>query len=449
MHKKFDFNKLKPIAQLIEQVENKTISLSSYYSHLLSKTNQFNPILNTYISFNEKVILEKLQKYQEKKQDDQSRKQILRGIPFNIKDCFISKDYPTTFGVKEGTQYTKDKNSNIITIFEKEGAILFGKTSIPAYAYDVQTFNEVVGITNNPWNEKYSSGGSTGGGAVSVATGMIPIAIGSDFAGSIRIPAHFCGVKGYIPSNGFQYLSGHYPDVYLDQDYKFIVGQIGFLSNFVFDFTRIHKVLHKGIQKINDFVIHDYNILVSFQDEYIPISEEYKDHIQNVIDVLKINQLESTVKFPNEFSFKNMGSLHAKLMNISFDKEKNKDYSGIEELKEQKGEYINRMDKFLHKRFWILPVSSTPAIKHNLEHKPIVVDGKSIPYWRAMIHYTRPFNILTNPSITLPIGKNREGLPIGIQILAETGNDLGLLRFAEFLESNLGSIGFPPGYEIN
>ena len=449
MQKKINLNELKPIIQLTELIENKTISLSSYYSHLLSKTNQFNPTLNAYISYSEKIVLDKLQNYIETQHGNQSNDHLLRGIPFNIKDCYISKDYPTSFGVKKENEYTKDKNSSIITLFEEEGAILFGKTNIPSYAYDVQTFNEVIGITNNPWNKNFSSGGSTGGGAVSVATGMVPIAIGSDFAGSIRIPAHFCGIKGFIPSNGFQYLSGHYPDVYLDQDFEFLVGQIGFLSNFVSDFTCIHEVLHKGNQRINNFAINDFTILVSFQDEYIPVSEEYKVQIHRLIDVLEENHLKFTVEFPFEFSFKEMGSLHAELMKVLFGKEKNKDYFRIKELKEQKRGYIDKMDKFLHKKFWILPVSSTPAIKHNLKHNPIVVDEKSIPYWRAMLHYTRPFNILTNPSITLPIGKSNDGLPIGIQIVAETGNDLGLLQFAEFIESKLGSIGFPFGYNIN
>ena len=117
-------------------------------------------------------------------------------------------------------------------------------------------------------------------------------------------------------------------------------------------------------------------------------------------------------------------------------------------LSQKKKLFMDELNDFLENKIWILPVTATTVIKHNFDHKPIKIDGQSIPYWRAMIHYTRPFNIVNNPIITLPAGFSSNGLPIGVQLITSKGNDQRLINFAEFLENKLGKIGNPPGFDL-
>lgn len=416
------------------------ITPSLYLQLIIERTNKHNKDLNAYISYNKDLISYESQF----KISDQP---MLKGIPFNIKDCFLTKEFPTSYGVKE-EYVTSSGDSSIVQLFEKNGAILIGKTSLPAFAYDVQTFNDIIGVTPNPWNEEYSAGGSTGGGAVSVATGLIPLAIGSDFAGSIRIPASFCGVKGYIPTNAKKLLRGHYPDPLNEVNQRFFLGQAGFLSNFLSDFKKINTMVSDRQIESEKFNPETFSIIITKQDQYIPVALDIQEILNQIASILKIQKLDVSDTHPKEFSFKEIGQVHAELMNATFTKKDNHKNSIPTGLSQKKKLFMEELDEFLENKIWVLPVTATTVIKHNYDHKPIKIDGQSIPYWRAMIHYTRPFNIVDNPIITLPVGFSSNGLPIGVQLITSKGNDQGLIKFGEFLENKLGKIGNPPGFDV-
>ena len=417
-------------------LRNNSSFLSSYYSTLIEKTNELNETFHIYLTFDESKIKSKQQDSIKLLDEGRFQDKQLLGIPFNIKDSFLTREFPTTYGADD-TNVVSEVDSEIVSLLESEGAILVGKTNIPAYANDVQTYNDVIGTTQNPWDLSKSAGGSTGGGAVSVLTGIIPFAVGSDFAGSIRIPAHFCGIKSYIPTNGNDFLRGHFPDTKADNKFNFYVGQVGFLSNFVDDFEAFYNILYKKRRKVNTFDIQTYSIIVSKNDEYVPVNKETQLCIENLAKLLKNLNIKVNVLFPKEFSFKEIGSIHVRAMKMTFSTASEIDNTEIEKLKADKDQFNENLNEFLKEKFWILPITSTSAIKHNKEHRPIAVDDKEVSYWRAMIHYTRPFNIANNPIITVPIGKDQDGLPIGVQIITERGNDLDLLAFGKLLESSL------------
>ena len=124
----------------------------------------------------------------------------LHGVPITIKDLFFTEGIRTTFGYKGFADYIPNRDSTIVARLRAAGAIILGKTNLPYPSTDIQTHNPLFGRTNNPWNLNTTSGGSSGGGAAAVAAGLSPLDIGSDLGGSIRIPAHFCGVYGFKPT---------------------------------------------------------------------------------------------------------------------------------------------------------------------------------------------------------------------------------------------------------
>src|SRR5690606_37586313 len=135
----------------------------------------------------------------------------LHGVPITIKDTFEVAGMPTTAGAKELRDHRPSSNAVAVQRLLDAGAIVFGKTNVPLYAGDLQTYNEVYGSTSNPWDLHRTPGGSSGGAAAALAAGLTALELGSDIGGSIRTPSHFCGVCGLKPSYGIIPSRGHIP----------------------------------------------------------------------------------------------------------------------------------------------------------------------------------------------------------------------------------------------
>ena len=134
---------------------------------------------------------------------------LLHGLPITVKDSFETADLVTTCGAPELRDHVPDTSALAVQRLTEAGAIVLGKTNLPLFASDFQSYNDVYGLTRNPWDPERTVGGSSGGAAAALAAGLVPLEIGSDIAGSIRIPAHFCGVYGHKSSHGIIPLRGH------------------------------------------------------------------------------------------------------------------------------------------------------------------------------------------------------------------------------------------------
>jgi amidase len=135
----------------------------------------------------------------------------LHGFSLTIKDCFETVGLPTSAGSATLADHMTDVDADAVQAMRANGAIIYGKTNVPLFGGDHQTYNEVYGVTNNPWDTSRTAGGSSGGAAAAVATGMSLAEYGSDIGGSIRQPAHMNGVFGFKPSHGVLSLRGHIP----------------------------------------------------------------------------------------------------------------------------------------------------------------------------------------------------------------------------------------------
>jgi amidase len=126
----------------------------------------------------------------------------LLGIPVTVKECYNMSGLPTTWGIPQYANYVPAEDAVQVSRLKAAGAVLLGKTNVPMMLRDLQSFNAIYGTTNNPWNHGRTSGGSSGGSAAALAAGFGALSIGSDLAGSLRTPAHFCGVYGHKPTLG-------------------------------------------------------------------------------------------------------------------------------------------------------------------------------------------------------------------------------------------------------
>jgi amidase len=133
----------------------------------------------------------------------------LHGVPITVKESFDVAGLPTTYGLPEFARNIPGRSAVAVQRLEAAGAVVFGKTNVPRVLLDWQSFNAVYGRTNNPWDASKTPGGSSGGSAAALAAGLTALEIGSDIGGSIRVPAHMCGVFGHKPTYGLLPMTGH------------------------------------------------------------------------------------------------------------------------------------------------------------------------------------------------------------------------------------------------
>jgi amidase len=190
----------RPAHELRDLVRTRQISARELLTATLGRIERVNPTLNALVTFNERADDEAGAVDEALARGEPPG--LLCGLPVGIKDVTPVAGVRTTYGSPIFVDHVPDRDAIIVERLRRAGAVIVGKTNCPEFAAGGNTFNDVFGRTRNPWDPSKSAGGSTGGGAAALATGMIALAEGTDLGGSLRIPASFCGVAGIRSSIG-------------------------------------------------------------------------------------------------------------------------------------------------------------------------------------------------------------------------------------------------------
>jgi amidase len=189
-----------PAHEIRDLVATRQVSARELLAAARERISRVNPILNAIVTFNDRADDEAQAVDEALARGEEPG--LLCGLPVGIKDITPVKGVRTTFGSPIFAQHVPDGDAVVVERIRRAGGVIVGKTNCPEFAAGGNTFNAVFGPTLNPWNPSKTAGGSTGGGAVALATGMIAVAEGTDLGGSLRIPASFCGLAGIRPSVG-------------------------------------------------------------------------------------------------------------------------------------------------------------------------------------------------------------------------------------------------------
>ncbi len=187
-----------------------TVSSRELTQIVYQRIRTHNPKVNTFVTLVEDLAMERARQADEARASGKNWGR-LHGLPVLIKDAFETAGIRTTCGSRELERNVPKDDAVAVARLKAAGAIVVGKTNLPEYAGDLQSYNEVAGTTNNPWNAGRTPGGSTGGGAAALAAGFGFLELGSDIGGSIRTPCHFCGVYGHKPTLNVVPTRGHIP----------------------------------------------------------------------------------------------------------------------------------------------------------------------------------------------------------------------------------------------
>ncbi len=413
----------------------------------------------------------------------------LGGLPITIKDTIETEGIRTTAGAPWLAGHVPERDATAVSRLKAAGAIVFGKTNCPLFGGDAQSENAVFGTTGNPWALDRSPGGSSGGSAAALAAGLTTLELGSDIGGSVRNPAHYCGVYGHKPSFGLIPTRGHIPPppgALSPVD----LAVVGPLARATEDLELALEVLagpdeneaaawRLELPPARGRSLGDYRLAVWLEDPECPIDSAVGDVLSDAVDALaRAGATIDTGRRPDftlaeahrtyqrllygvtaaGLANRVFGTLLAKAADLApTDDRRNARYlrDGTQRHRdwlvanEERARYRARWSDFFEGCDILLcPTVPTTAIRHdhsNINHRTITVNGETRDYWDQII-WAGMASMAGLPATVAPVGRASDGLPVGIQIMGPYLQDRSTIDFARRLGEVVGGYEPPPAF---
>ena len=382
----------------------------------------------------------------------------LHGVPFTLKDAFATAGMRTTVGFPP-LDHVPREDSTVAARLKAAGGILMGKTNVAQLLADFQTSNPIFGRSNNPWNLARTPGGSSGGAAAAVASGMTPFDVGTDLSGSIRIPAHFCGVFGFKPTEHRVSLAGVVPDPHNSPRTVRIMSSVGPIARTADDLALVYSIIAGPDPRDTDVppVSADQSrdldparlrIAVAPSLGGFPIATDIRDAIEALAQRLAHSgtivdkpDLPLT-NFTQELS--EAGALIGSVVGAAQRGASTPSLPVYMRALQRRDTSIAAWDEFFDRWDALLCTPCmTSAFPHCAPGSALAVDGATVDYWMVSAH-TAIFNYSGHPAVVLPCGLGRSGLPLGVQLVSKRWSDSRLLGIAKLVSDLCGGFQPPP-----
>lgn len=417
----------------------------------------------------------------------------LLGVPITVKEAFNVAGLPTTWGFPQFKNFVPNEDAVAVARAKRAGAIVLGKTNVPMGLADFQSYNTIYGTTNNPWDGGRSPGGSSGGSAAALAAGFGALSLGSDIGGSLRVPAHFCGVYAHKPSLGLVPFRGYGLPPSPPLPHAGDLAVIGPMSRTAADLMLLLDVISgpdeqtdgTGYKVTLPLVRHgklnDFRVLVIDTHPLVPTDSTVSDALSLLAERLVkkgIKVARSSSLLPDLAESARLYRVllgAAKSLGMRDDRyrEAQRVAVGVAPRDKSLGAEHIRGTIMTH-RNWLLtdlarsrmqqqwralfhewdvvlyPPASTTAFPHDhslpIESRHLMIDGAKCPFYDAFFTWADPASTCGLPATAAPIGVSPGGLPIGVQIIGPYLEDRTPIAFAQFIESEFGGFVPPPGY---
>jgi amidase len=460
------------LSQMASQVHARTLSPVELVNAHLAQIEKHNPKLNAFVM----VLADEARAASKKAEQAVSRHgqlSPLHGVPVTVKDSFDLAGLPTLSGTQFRTGHRAARDSTAAGRLRDAGAIILGKTNTPEFLMNYETDNHLTGRTNNPWDLDRTPGGSSGGEAAAISSCCSAGGIGSDAGGSIRVPAHFCGIAGLKPTPGRISAAGHFPEI---GNPAGLLGVAGTMARTALDVRLLFKVL-AGYDTQDPFSapvpvrtpeLTDLHVGLVEQFYKVPVQPAMKQAVRKAAECLQslgipVEAFEPRgfERAPNIWWFF-FGQLNAPLIRqIVGNREDKAHWTGMEFLKLAEERPVPTAIQVLENlaardrirasmlrqmqdiTVLLLPACGIPAFHHH--ERQWETGEKSIGLFEAMMPVT-PFNLVGFPAMVIPFGMTEEGLPVGVQIVGRPYEEETILELAVRLEEVRGPFPTPPGY---
>jgi len=429
------------LAEQRELIKSKEISASDLAAACYRQIDRLNPTLNAFIT----VIPQG-----EEETPDNRHIALLQGIPIAVKDLYNTKGIRTTGGSKFFADYVPSEDAFVVDKIKKAGAHIIGKTNTHEIALGVTNNNPHFGACRNPWDIARTPGGSSGGSAVAVATGMALAAIGTDTGGSIRIPASLCGVVGLKPTYGRISLRGILPLSWnldhagpITKRVEDAAVMLQVMGGYDPEDPASFKTLPGDFSSHMQDTIRDRKVALAVGTFVEEVTQpEVLASIRKSADVLAEQGAiieEVNVDYLREGALAN--ALMTQADGAAFHRERLKEHpdwfgadvrqrletgagftSSEYALARRTQAEVRRRCDLLFEEYDVLILPTTPIVA------PVLEGENAVERARLLTRLTSPFNITGLPALSVPCGFSSEGLPIGLQIASRAWNESGVLR---------------------
>ncbi|MBW0146782.1 amidase [Marinobacter arenosus] len=480
-----------PAHALLADLKSGKLTSETLTRRFLERIRQHNGAVNAVVTLDESRALEQARAADRKLAAGEAPA-ALQGLPLTLKDTWEVSGMTTTAGAPALKQHVPQQHADVAQRLEEAGAVILGKTNVPVYATDLQSYNKLFGVTSNPYQLAHTPGGSSGGAAAALASGMTPLEVGSDLAGSIRTPAHFCGVFGHKPTRSLVSFRGHIPGppgtrsrpdlaeggpmARCSKDLELLLGIIAGprpverrswslnMEPAALDHleqARVGLWFDDPLCPIDDELRRGYKGLAKALEERGALVAEPNHELLNLEHILPayFNLLGSLLATSLKPAQRRQMKLIARFENwlklfgpvTPFIGEYGR---GVNQAAHQWAVWNEVREKMrgeietLFEEFDVLltPITPTTAIRHDHSQpvfkRRIMVAGQPRAYmdqfcWIALA------TLLGLPATSVPVGQTREGLPFNVQVIGAPGKDLTTIRFGQLLE-DAGLAGFQP-----
>src|SRR6266542_3713864 len=452
--------------RLAELIRDQKVSPVEVFQACLNRIEEINPKLNAIVT----IAPDALEKAKEAEAAVTRGAALgpLHGVPVTIKDTIETAGLRTTSGSAMRAGFIPERDAPAVARLKAAGAIVLGKTNAAEMAMDYTADNPVFGRTNNPYDLSRTPGGSSGGEAAAIAACLSPAGLGSDLAGSIRIPSHFCGIVGLKPTTGRVAGAGQCPP----SIGPYTLGSaIGPMARRVEDlgllFAALTGTSTTSLQKTrND--MRGSRAAWYADDEVAPVTKETRQAVEDAARVLadaglvveqyrpgkvergsavglRLSSRASAVQLRDVYSGhaeEGGGFVRWRLATADEARPPTLDeyirsWMERDRLRAELIEWMERIPLI------VAPIGSTPALEHDASK--VTVAGQTFGVFRAF-SYAQTFNVFDLPCVSVPAARSSEGLPIGVQIIGRPFAEDEVLAAASIVEEALGGWQ-PPMFE--
>ena len=412
----------------------------------------------------------------------------LHGVPMTLKESYNLTGTPTTFGNPDWKDNIASEDAEAVKRLKAAGVVIFGKTNVPLSLADFQSYNDIYGTTNNPYDHERIPGGSSGGSAAALAAGLTGLEAGSDIGGSIRNPAHFCGIFGHKPTHDLVWMRGHSPpgDIRSSSD----ISVIGPMARSAVDLdTALRQMAGPDPIRARGFKLDlpelasdgmkGLKVAVWSDDAVCPVDQEVRARVEAVADACRAGGATVDDEARPAFSAAHSHEVYQNLLQATMAaRMPDESYESLTRYVEQldpeddspaarifraqtstfktwkaNNELRDHLRWHWHQFFadydvLITPMMPTAAFKHDQRRfgdRTILVNNEERPYF-DQVFWAGLTGVSYLPSTVIPTGLNPKGLPIGIQIVGPEYGDLITIGVARALEESGFAFVPPPAY---
>lgn len=462
-----------PAVVMAQQLRSKQLSPVELVEAHLGKIERLNPKLNAFVEVDHKRVLAEARAAEAALTSNQNVG-ALHGVPISIKSSLEVEGLRWESGTRLRAGAIGTKDAPLVSRLRNAGAIVLGVTNTPELLMAWETDNLLYGRTNSPWDLDRTAGGSSGGEAAAIASGMSAGGVGSDGGGSIRVPAHFTGICGLKPTPGRIPCTGHYP---ASGGPFALIGVVGPMARTVADMSVLFEVMQGPddgdpcaapvtVRWPNKAEVGRLRVGCFEDDGRTPVTPETRAAVQTAagalrragfqVEPFRPEGLEEARQLWKKFFVKVAGMLIAPMFrgcehDASPILQQFLEWSAAEpELTGEslldawirrdavRGQFLEQMQRY---PILVCPAAAIPAFRHR--ERSWQIEGKIVHYLDAW-SYSEWFNLLGNPAAVVPVGRSAEGLPIGVQIVGRPWQEEQVLAVAGALEAECNAWRIPP-----